>query len=41
MSTPLHDRAGFVGATARFYNRTYFGDYVGFILLEVAYMVVR
>ena len=41
MDPPLSERVGFVGAAARFYHRTYFADYVGFVLLEGAYVLVR
>ena len=40
MDTPLLERTGFAGAAARFYHRTYFADYVGFVLLEAAYLLV-
>lgn len=40
MDPPLYERGGFVGAAARFYRRTYIADYVGFILLVAAYMIV-
>lgn len=40
METSLQERPGFVGAAARFYHRTYFADYVGFVLLEAAYLLV-
>jgi hypothetical protein len=40
MDPPLYERNGFIGAAARFYHRTYIADYIGFILLQAAYLLV-
>ncbi|KPI39903.1 Diacylglycerol pyrophosphate phosphatase 1 [Cyphellophora attinorum] len=41
MATPLSERPGVLGAFARFYRRTYLGDYVGFVLLQAAYLITK
>jgi diacylglycerol diphosphate phosphatase / phosphatidate phosphatase len=41
MATPLSERSGVLGAFARFYRRTYLGDYIGFVLLQAAYFITK
>lgn len=36
----LLDKPGFPGAVARFYRRSYAADYVGYVLLQLAYFAV-
>lgn len=40
MPRPITEAYGLIGAVARFWQRSYAADYVGFALLEVAYMGV-
>ena len=40
-SLPLSQRPGVSGALARFWQRSYAPDWLGFLLLEAAYVLVR
>jgi hypothetical protein len=40
MAPPLTSQPGVLGATARFWQRSYAPDYLGIVLLEVAYELV-
>lgn len=37
----LQDKPGLLGATTRFWQRSYAADYVGYVLLQLAYFAVR
>lgn len=40
MAPPLTQKQGALGAIARFWQRSYAPDYLGIVLLEVAYELV-
>jgi diacylglycerol diphosphate phosphatase / phosphatidate phosphatase len=41
MEPPLSERPGLLGAVVRIYQRTYLGDYIGFLLLQLSYQLTR